>query len=349
MHLKRDKMQKVSVVLLVCLAFLFLFFGAAGAGSELRGAILFPDKYTAAVGDEITWTAHPIGGQSPFQYYYEIYLYQSGSAEGVLIGVRGWDPDNSFEFSPQASGSYRARVYLQDDDGMQAVKLSDAVTVSDPAAPFRILTVIADAQTAAVDDTVQWSVTAEGGTTPYTYDFAVYRNNILSVPADGYDTDSTFSYTLPSAGDYRIRAYVKDDNDLIISMFSSILTVTAAPAAPVEPEVPEFRILSVMPDTWSGLVGYPVSWRIEVVGGTEPYAYAYEAYKVKTGPGDDEQVSRQSYRFGVTNYTFIPSEPGEYYLRVYVYHADMDAADRLTKDSLRVEIESGDPAWWFFF
>ena len=81
------------------------------------------NKTSAVVGEPITWTAAATGGSGTLQYYFIVYK------DGTRIQTRAYSTARTFTYTPAASGTYKAQVYVKDAAGTKVSKLSAAVTV----------------------------------------------------------------------------------------------------------------------------------------------------------------------------------------------------------------------------
>ena len=81
---------------------------------------------TATVGDKVTLAAVPDGGTAPYRFTYE--YKKPGSTSWKTIGKRG-ATYKSVSFNIETTGTYEARVYIQDASDYVTVK-TFKVTVS---------------------------------------------------------------------------------------------------------------------------------------------------------------------------------------------------------------------------
>ncbi len=170
------------------------------------------------------------------------------------------------------------------------------------ATALAVSSVKADKTSANVGSTVTWTATASGGFGTLKYYFNVYKDG-TKVASRAYSAANTFSYTPAEAGNYKVRVYVKDADGTKVSKLSAAVTV--APLA----------LSSVKADKTSANVGEAVTWTASASGGTGTLKYYFILYK------DGSRIATRSYSTAKT-FSYIPTEPGTYKVRVYVKDAD---------------------------
>ena len=74
------------------------------------------DKYTAEVGEEVTWSMEAEGGNGNYQYNFFIFL------DGELIRDGRWQFDNFLTYTPHSPGTYTVEGYVKDSRLSQNVK-----------------------------------------------------------------------------------------------------------------------------------------------------------------------------------------------------------------------------------
>lgn len=83
---------------------------------ELLTVSLDVDKYTAEVGEEVTWSMEAEGGNGNYQYNFFIFL------DGELIRDGRWQFDNFLTYTPHSPGTYTVEGYVKDSRLSQNVK-----------------------------------------------------------------------------------------------------------------------------------------------------------------------------------------------------------------------------------
>ena len=74
------------------------------------------DKYTAEVGEDVTWSMEAEGGNGNYQYNFFIFL------DGELIRDGRWQFDNFLTYTPHSPGTYTVEGYAKDSRLSQNVK-----------------------------------------------------------------------------------------------------------------------------------------------------------------------------------------------------------------------------------
>ena len=74
------------------------------------------DKYTAEVGEEVTWSMEAEGGNGNYQYNFFIFL------DGELVRDGRWQFDNFLTYTPHSPGTYTVEGYVKDSRLSQNVK-----------------------------------------------------------------------------------------------------------------------------------------------------------------------------------------------------------------------------------
>ena len=175
------------------------------------------DKTSASAGEKITWTATASGGTGTLQYYFILYK------DGTRIKTRGYRTTASFSYTPSAAGTYQAKVYVKDAEGIKVKKLSSGVTVT--VGPAAIISVKADKTGACVGEKITWTAAAVGSAQPLQYYFILYKNG-TKVKTRVYSTTKTFNFTPTEPGVYRVRVFVKDADGVKVKKLSGSVTVT---------------------------------------------------------------------------------------------------------------------------
>ncbi len=255
------------------------------------------DKSSAAVGEKITWTATVIGGIAPLRYCF--YVYQ----DGTVVYSTGYGAAASASYTPTAAGTYKAKVFVKDNVGKSASRVSGNIPVTAGAAVAPTVTgITADKTSAAVGEKITWTATVTGGTAPLRYCFYVYQDGTV-VQNTGYGTASTVSYTPTAAGTYKVKVFVKDSVGKTASRLSGNIPVTAAASAPT--------VVGITADKTSAAVGEKITWTATVTGGTAPLQYCFYIYQNGT------VVHKTGYSASLST-TYTPTAAGAYTVKVFV-------------------------------
>ena len=175
----------------------------AGAAVAPTVTGITADKSSAAVGEEITWTAAVTGGTAPLRYCF--YVYQ----DGTVVQNTGYGTASTVSYTPTAAGTYKVKVFVKDNAGKSASRMSGDTPVTAAAAPPTVVGITADKTSAAVGEEITWTAVVTGGTVPVKYCFYIYQNGTV-IHKTGYGTSKTVSYTPTAAGNYTVKVFVKD-------------------------------------------------------------------------------------------------------------------------------------------
>ena len=159
----------------------------------------------------------------------------------------------------------------------------------------------ADKSTAAVGDSITWTVSAAGGDGSYKYCFYVYKDDAIEKKGS-YTAANTFTFTPTDAGSWSVTAFVKDGTGKSVSLKGGMVTVVSADV---------LRVSSVKADKSSATLGDTVTWTATAAGGSGTLRYCFYVYK------DGKTVFKGTYKASsVFNYT--PEESGIYSVKAFV-------------------------------
>jgi len=187
------------------------------------------------------FTSSVSGGTSPYSYQW----YLNGAP---VSGATS----STWTFTPSSSGSYTVYLIITDNIGVQATSNTVHVTVNGLPA----VTISPGSTTIHVGDTIGFTSTPTGGTTPYTYQW--YLNG-ASVPG-ATNPSWTFSQ---SAGSYTV--YLNITDTVGMRAKSNVATVTVLIALSV----------NITPAGASINLGDSVPFASTVNGGVSPYYYQW--------------------------------------------------------------------------
>jgi hypothetical protein len=154
------------------------------------------------VGISTTFTVSVSGGVGPFTYAYTGLPPGCNSSNATTLAC-----------VPTGTGTFTVRVFVNDSTGLTATTTL-SLTVNSAAA---ISQFTASASSVNVGDETTLSVSASGGTTPYTYAYTGLPGGCSTVDA------ATLACTPNTAGTFNVRVFVNDSTGMSIS---TTLTLT---------------------------------------------------------------------------------------------------------------------------
>ncbi|MGP6220976.1 PKD domain-containing protein, partial [Caldiplasma sukawensis] len=157
---------------------------------------IFSSTTTTDAGKSISFLSEINGGTSPYNYTWSI----NGAAFS-------YNKDASYLFT--ASGAYTIRLVITDSFGISA-NYSVVITVN--AKPS--VTFVASHNTIDSGQSISFTPSITGGTSPYTYEW--YVNDVL------VSSNSVFTYVFSTAGTYTIRLVITDSFGLNASYSLSV-------------------------------------------------------------------------------------------------------------------------------
>ena len=264
------------------------------------------NKTSAAVGESITWTATVTGGTAPLQYCF--YVYKNGTT--VYKGAYG--TTKTFTYTPTSAGTYTAKVFVLDGVRKKADKLSDGVTVTAPT-PITIASITANTAGVAVNESITWTASANGGTGTLRYCFYVYRNG-TTVYKGAYGTEKVFTYTPTATGTYTAKVFVLDSAGKKEDKLSDGVAA-----------VDSLTLVRVTTGQSAIHTGEKITWTAESAGGTGTMRYCFYVYK------DGAIVKKGTY--GASNvYNYTPSETGTYAVLAFVKDSNGKINSKMSVD-----------------
>jgi stage II sporulation protein D len=143
-------------------------------------------------------------------------------------------------------------------------------------------------------------VNAIGSGKTLRYCFYVYKDGAV-IQKGSYGTARSYSYTIPGAGQYSIKAFVKDGTGNATSKVGASVNVSSA--------VP-LTITTVKANKASALIGDTVTWTAGVTGGSGAARCCFYVFK------DGKIAERGSYG-AAKMYSYTINTAGIYTVRVY--------------------------------
>jgi len=228
-----------------------------------------PSSWVMDVGQSKQSIATPSGGTSP--YYYQWYLN-----DAPVSGATS----STWTFTPSTPGTYKIHVVVTDSADVDPSASSPPVYAY--VNPPPTVTIAPPSVVMDVTQSVTFTSTPSGGTSPYTYQW--YLNG---APVAGA-TNPTWTFTPSSAGSYNVYLKITDNVGMQATSNTAPVTVNGWPT------------VSISPTSATIYVGGSVGFTSSVSGGTTPYSYQWYLNSAPvsgaTGP----------------TYTFIGGSAGSY-------------------------------------
>ena len=283
----------VSLALALILLLAVLPGSALAAGLTVKS--ITANTSSTTVGTKITWTATAEGGTGTYRYCF--YLFK----DGKILKRGSYGTSRTYDYTPDAGGSYTVRVYVKDSANTSVNKMSAAVSVAN--APITVnLTV--DKNRAAKNEKITWTASASGGTGSYQYCFYIFLNGKIK-ERGAYGTAKTKSYTPKETGTYTVRVYVKDSAGTMKTQEGGKCVVFAP-----------IVVTNLAPDITEGMEGESITWTASASGGTGGLEYCFYVYR-SLGKRQHEVIKKTGWSTETTCYVY-GSYMGDYDCRVYV-------------------------------
>jgi hypothetical protein len=152
----------------------------------------------------VTFRAAATGGTAPYQYKWWLF-------DGVNWTVAAnWTTSNTYTWTPLVAGSYRVGVWVRDSTttaDVGTVNLSTPFVVSQAGAALTMANVGFSVPVPVAGNPVGLTGMATGGVGPYSFKWWAFDGTTCTMLRDW--GASTFTWTPPRAGNYRIGAWVR--------------------------------------------------------------------------------------------------------------------------------------------
>ncbi|MDI9471014.1 MAG: hypothetical protein QM296_12565 [Bacillota bacterium] len=220
-----------------------------------------------SVGETLALAARAEGGAPGY-----LYMFYAVRSEGSMIILRDYAYSNTCNWTPETADTYKLGVEAVDSYAHTAIQIK-TVTVGAQANPpstdpLQIAVFRTGSKTScSTGETVALAARAEGGTSPYQYQFYVLRSNGSRVILRNYASSNIFSWKPVTPDTYQVGVNVKDAAGKIANQ---VKTVTLTKPF----EVAVFRAGNK--STYS--TGETVALAARGEGGTAPYRYQFYVY-----------------------------------------------------------------------
>lgn len=168
--------------------------------------------------------------------------------------------------------------------------------------PLSLTSVTAD-KTGTVDTgtSVTWTASASGGYGALSYQFELMKNGAI-IDTKVYSSSSAYTAVLSKAGDYTVKATVKDGKNAVVSKNSALITVKEKVVTPLA-----FTDLNV---SGSPAAGSKMTFNAVVTGGTGTNFYTFYLYR-------DGKLAYQAVNTASSSFSYQPQAKGIYMLISY--------------------------------
>ena len=236
----------------------------APAFSPLRGSLAV-NKTTANVGDTISWTLTPSGGNGDYAYFYNIFC----GDEVVKYG--DWQLSPTISWTPTKGGNYFVAGYVVDSRWTEISQAPEGGLCSVNSAVTGVY-VNADKTSVNSGDLVTWTAGASGGNGLYLYNFAIY-NGTEYKGESGWQAENTFSAYLITPGSVSCVVSVTD------TTWSSTATGKQKTPTKVKKTALSIPDENTYIDTTEPVTGEEIYLDAWAVGGTGVYTYQYTCWE----------------------------------------------------------------------
>ncbi|URZ17107.1 SpoIID/LytB domain-containing protein [Clostridium felsineum] len=245
----------------------------------------------------INFNASASGGSTlGYMYRYDI------SKDGAIVQSTDYSSSPAFTINPNVSGTYTATLYVKDT-------LSKADFDSKQSLNFTLYNVpsVQSINLSKIEllqgQSTTFTPMVTGGSQNYLYKYEIYRDETLVTTQD-FSSDSNFSYSPATFGDYSVKLYVKDA--LSTNSYDSVASANFKTyASPI--------LSSFILDNEQLISGNSANLSADVSGGSGNSSYSFAVYN------NGSLVTNTPYNAN-NNFSFTPGTGGIY--QIYVYAKD---------------------------
>ncbi len=259
------------------------------ASAPLKFVSFEPNTRDAEIDSPITFTVSTSGGIGPFKYTFRIFR------NGEQITSNTIQSNRRFAYTPKQSGTYYARVSIEDSLGNKAARNSGECAVASKLIISRVSTGVSKL---VAGQRTTYSIGVSGGKAPLQYRFVTMRGD-ERIADTGYTSNRLQGITFAKAGTYTVEGFVKDARGKIVSLTSASLLV-------LEP----FVIESISTGSSSPKLKDSVVFRAAAKGGEGGYKYRFRLYRSNSCIFDSGFADNSTCGYTYDTYG------DEYYLRV---------------------------------
>ena len=278
------------------------------------------DAKSAVTESTITWTVSAFAGKAPYTYDYEVML--NGASVASEIG----SSENIYTYHTETAGDCVLNVTVHDAAGNAAKK--EAASIPIATKTLTIDSITAESDWVKAGDEIHWMVSASGGVKPLRYAFDVFVNG---EEEDGraFKTDAAFNYEPRDAGDYTVKARVRDADNTTVELTGGLVHVYNP-----------ITIKSVAAAPTSVLTGEAVTWTVDIDGGKGKLRYDYQVYC-----GDTLEYVTTS---AENTLLYAPMHSGIYTVKLRVTDENGDFSE-LSSNEVSVALHDSSPVEDFTF
>ncbi len=241
--------------------------------------------------EEITITANAIGGKSPYTYQFAVFKGET------QVAIQDYASSNTYTFKQEALGEYTVKVTVKDSLSTELESTSNSISVVD----ILSATLNTDKTNYTFGNTVTATAEAQGGVTPYAYEFVLIKDN-NNISTQDYSTSNTFTFTPDSIGTYTISLKVKDADSVETEAINKTILVNYE------------LVANASVDKDNAEPGDVINVTVQTEGGTPPYEYSYYTYLNGTSIANTNYVANNTY-------AYTTNAEGNYSFKVYIKDA----------------------------
>ena len=226
-----------------------------------------PAANTITTGSSVKFTNTTSGGTPPYTYSYSIFQYGVAAQSGNYM-ITG----NSIEFLNTGSSSAQTFNVIEtvtDHTGSVAYSSNSVINVN----PALSITISPAANTITTGQSVRFTNTTQGGTSPYTYSYSVFQYGTAAQTGNYVITENSIEFLnteSSSAQTFNVLETVTDNIGTVAHSSNSVITVNPSLSITISPAASTIN------------TGSSVVFTNTTSGGTSPYTYSYLVFQYGT-------------------------------------------------------------------